>query len=58
MSSAQRYYNIEGYVWCDKHGEIHDSVWQEFDPYDLGEDFCEPEDHRAVAMLATAEEMA
>ena len=57
MDSARRYHNIDGYVWCDKLTEIHDIVYSEFDPYSHGdpEDFCHPEDHRPVAMLATAE---
>lgn len=43
----------EGYVWCDKLGEIHDDT---LDPYQYGpprrpgddDDRCRPEDHSPV----------
>lgn len=54
MKNARRYHTIDGYVWCDRHGCIHDDTT---DPYDYGEPDCRREDHRPVAILATAEEM-
>lgn len=45
---------IEGYVWCNKLGEVHADT---LDPYDYAdplvldsenEDLCKPSDHRAV----------
>lgn len=47
------YKPIDGYVWCDKLGEIHDD--DELDPYQYGppdkgeeDERCKPEDHRPV----------
>lgn len=42
---------VEGYLWCDKHGEVHsDSL----NPYgyvnDGKQDYCMPEDHQALFM--------
>lgn len=42
---------VTGYVWCDRHGEIHDDT---LDPYDYGiapEDqpsLCQPGEHVVV----------
>jgi hypothetical protein len=50
--SRKRLTSVKGYVWCDRHGEIHED---ELDPYQYGppgeneEDArCVPEDHRKV----------
>lgn len=47
-----RYELVEGVVWCNKLGEIHDD---ELDPYMYGppepghdDDRCKPEDHEKV----------
>lgn len=40
---------IDGFVWCDRHGEIHTD---ELDPYDWEpadhDQVCKEEDHRPV----------
>ncbi len=36
---------IEGYVWCDEHGAVHEDTT---DPYGYGEPDCRKVDHRAV----------
>lgn len=51
----ERYERVEGYVWCDKHGTVHDD---ELDPYEMGgEDVCRRADHQPIyrrAILAGA----
>jgi hypothetical protein len=36
---------VKGYVWCDRQGAIHDDS---LDPYDYGEQTCQPADHLKV----------
>lgn len=37
---------IDGHVWCDRHGTVHDD---NLDPYEYGEEGkCQPEDHSAL----------
>lgn len=53
MKLVRKLARVEGYVWCDKNGEIHDDC---LDPYRYGppreegeEDMrCSPRDHVAV----------
>lgn len=48
---------VEGVVWCDGHGNVHEDV---LDPYDYGadalEDWCSPDDHAPVYVLKEEEE--
>lgn len=45
-----RFEPVEGYVWCDRHGEIHDDT---LDPYDYDvENQCLPSDHTPVFVRA------
>lgn len=43
---------IEGYVWCEKNGEVHEDSLNpyDYDAPDEGEEDtrCQPSDHRAV----------
>ncbi len=46
---------VEGYVWCDKYGEVHsDSLnpygYNEHDPLTAAESLCTDNDHRALYM--------
>ena len=38
---------IDGYVWCDRHGAIHDDSLNPYD-YSGDENLCVAEDHRPV----------
>jgi len=40
---------IEGELWCDVHGCVHDDST---DPYEEGEVTCTPDDHRGLFMRA------
>jgi len=40
---------VEGYVWCDHHGMIHDDTLNPFGYADIpGQDLCTPEEHFPV----------
>lgn len=51
--SRRKLSRLEGWVWCDRHGEVHEDT---LDPYDYGapveddeEDMrCRPSEHVAV----------
>lgn len=49
---------VQGYVWCDRHGCIHDDG---LDPYDYGADdpdLCDPRDHSPVHSAGYVQEDA
>lgn len=40
---------VIGYVWCDKHGGVHDDSLNPFGYIEDGkQDYCKPEDHRPL----------
>ena len=42
---------VEGYVWCDKEGEIHDDTLNPYGYINSPEsDWCKPEHHRKLYM--------
>jgi hypothetical protein len=42
---------VEGYVWCDKEGEVHsDTLNPQGYVDEPGMDFCKPENHRKLYM--------
>lgn len=46
---------IFGYVYCDRHGAIHEDT---LDPYDYGPSgMCEPENHKLVFAYFKPEEL-
>jgi hypothetical protein len=39
---------VEGYVWCDNEGCVHEDT---LNPYDMSEEsWCEPQHHRKLYM--------
>jgi hypothetical protein len=46
---AVKYEVIEGYVWCDRNGEVHEDS---LDPYEYAEELCEPQDHSPIYRAA------
>lgn len=45
---------VEGYVWCDKHGCVHEDST---DPYGTGTADCWRVDHRTLYMVASPDEI-
>jgi hypothetical protein len=41
---------IDGLVWCLTHGEAHGHTTN---PYEMEDDECSPDDHRAIAWRGT-----